>query len=59
MKLIARVFALSLVVTGAFATSTLRNTPASAATASTARVSALPIPSCPPDGTNDCGMTRH
>lgn len=53
MKLIARIFALSLVVTGAVASTHLAN--ASQPTVS-AKVSAMPIPVCPPDGSTDCGF---
>ena len=53
MKLIARIFALSLVVTGAVASTHLAN--ASQPTVS-AKVSAMPIPVCPPDDPNGCGL---
>ncbi len=57
MKLIARIFVLSLVATGAVASSHV----ASAAQKSgdvviTAKTSALPVPMCPPDDPNFCGM---
>ena len=53
MKLIARIFALSLVVTGAVATTHIAS--ASQPTVA-ARVSALPVPMCPPDDPNACGV---
>jgi hypothetical protein len=53
MKLIARIFALSLVITGAAASAHIAN--ASQPTL-TAKVSALPIPMCPPDDPNACGL---
>jgi hypothetical protein len=53
MKLIARIFALSLVITGAVASTHIAN--ASQTTVGT-RVSALPIPMCPPDDPNACGV---
>jgi hypothetical protein len=53
MKLIARIFALSLVITGAAASTHIAN--ASQPTFS-AKVSALPIPMCPPDDPNACGV---
>lgn len=53
MKLIARIFALSLVVTGAVASAHLAN--ASQPAVGT-RVSALPIPSCPPSDPTGCGI---
>ena len=54
MKNIVRAFALSLVVTGAFASSHLNN---SAATVN-GKVSVLPIPSCEPGHGNDCGICK-
>ena len=53
MKLIARMFVLSLVVTGAVASAHIAN--ASQPTLG-AKVSALPIPACEPDGSTSCGM---
>ena len=53
MKLIARIFALSLVVTGAVASTHIAN---SAKPTASARVSALPVPMCPPDDPTGCGM---
>ncbi len=53
MKLIARIFALSLVITGAVATTHIAN---ASQPAIGAKVSALPIPGCPPDDPNACGM---
>ena len=56
MKLIARIFALSLVVTGAVASAHIAN--ASQPTAH-ARVSAMPTPMCPPDDPNACGLGSY
>ena len=53
MKLIARIFALSLVITGAVASTNIAN--ASQPTLS-ARVSAVPVPVCDPDDPNGCGI---
>jgi hypothetical protein len=53
MKLIARIFALSLVVTGAVASTHIAN--ASQPTIG-AKVSALPVPMCDPNDPNACGM---
>jgi len=53
MKLIVRIFALSLVVTGAVASAHIANASQPMAGA---KVSALPIPSCPPDGSTSCGI---
>jgi hypothetical protein len=53
MKLIARIFALSLVITGAVASTHI----AFASQPSIgANVSALPIPCCPPFNGDACGM---
>jgi hypothetical protein len=53
MKLIARLFVLSLVVTGAIASTHIAN--ASQPTVS-AKVSAIPVPMCDPSDPNGCGM---
>jgi hypothetical protein len=53
MKLIARIFALSLVATGAFASAHMAGV---SQPVSVSRVSALPVPSCPPDDPNGCGI---
>ena len=53
MKLIVRMFVLSLVVTGAVATTHIAN---ASQPSIGAKVSALPIPACPPDDPNACGM---
>jgi hypothetical protein len=55
MKLIVRAFVLALVVTGAAATTMTASTSAQNKVVAT-RVSLLPIPSCPPDDPNACGM---
>ena len=53
MKLIVRIFALSLVVTGAVASTHIAN---ASKPSVGARVSAMPIPVCPPDGSTSCGL---
>ena len=53
MKLIARIFALSLVVTGAVASTHIAN---ASQPSVGARVSSLPTPMCPPDDPTGCGM---
>jgi hypothetical protein len=53
MKFIVRTFVIALALTGAFATT---RTNASAATVITAKTSAMPIPSCPPNDPNACGI---
>jgi hypothetical protein len=55
MKNLVRAFALSLVVTGAFASTHINQ---SANTVS-GKVSALPIPQCPPGDPNGCGICTH
>jgi hypothetical protein len=54
MKNIVRASVIALVLTGISASAHM----AAAATAPTIapKVSALPIPVCPPDGTTDCGI---
>lgn len=54
MKLIARLFALSLVVTGAVA-STQIHVP-SDHSLNGAKMSMLPVPSCPPNDPDGCGI---
>jgi hypothetical protein len=56
MKLIARMFVLSLVVTGAVASTHIAN--ASTPTVG-ARVSALPVPMCDPSDPNGCGIAGN
>jgi hypothetical protein len=51
MKLIARIFALSLVFTGAVASTHIAN---ASQAAFGAKVSALPVPMCPPGDPNGC-----
>lgn len=55
MKNLVRAFVLSLVVTGAFATTHLN---AAAEPTMHAKVSALPIPMCPPDDPDGCGICQ-
>jgi hypothetical protein len=60
MKYIVRAFVLVLAITGA-AASTMTPS-ASAATPSklaAARVTFVPIPTCPPDDPNACNITGH
>jgi hypothetical protein len=52
MKTLVRTFALSLVLTGAFASTHL----SSGSDAVHGKVSALPVPICPPDNPNGCGI---
>ena len=55
MNLIVRAFVLVLAVTGAFA-STHVNTASTNVRASISKTSAVPVPTCPPDDPNACGM---
>ena len=52
MKNIIRAFALSLVVTGAFASSHINTS----SKVLTGKVSAFPIPQCDPGGKDGCGI---
>ncbi len=54
MKNLIRAFALSLVVTGAVASSQISNNPTSATL--TGKISAPPVPMCPPGDPNGCGI---
>ena len=55
MKLIVRSLVVALALTGAFA-STRANATSATAQAGLAKTSAMPIPTCPPDGSTDCGI---
>ncbi len=57
MKHIIRAFVLALVLTGAVAT-THTSSASAQNKVDVARVSMLPIPSCPPDDPNACGMAQ-
>jgi hypothetical protein len=57
MKHIVRAFVVALVLTGAIATS--QTSSASAKNkVNVAKVSMLPVPMCPPDDPNGCGMAQ-
>jgi hypothetical protein len=55
MKLIVRSLVIALAVTGAIATSFANAAPAKASVIA-GKTSAMPIPNCPPDDPNACGM---
>lgn len=57
MKNIMRAFAFSLVLAGAVASTHSANT--TAQTIVVAKVSAMPVPACPPDDPNACGMAAY
>lgn len=56
MKNVLRAFALSLVVTGAVASTHIANSPNQ--TTLTAKSSVMPIPVCAPDDANACGIRQ-
>jgi hypothetical protein len=55
MKNIIRAFVVALVLTGAAATTT---TASAKTVAAPKKLSALPIPMCPPDDPNSCGIQQ-
>jgi hypothetical protein len=56
MKHIVRAFVLVLVVTGAAATTQTSSASTKANKVNIARTSMLPVPTCPPNDPNACGM---
>ncbi len=57
MKIIIRAFVIVLALTGAAASTQIAS--ASAQTkVSVAKTSAMPVPMCPPDDPNACGITQ-
>jgi hypothetical protein len=54
MKIIVRSLVIALAVTGAIATSYAK-APSASSKVTIAKTSAMPIPSCPPDG-GSCGL---
>jgi hypothetical protein len=57
MKHIVRAFVVALVLTGAVASTQASSAPTKAKV-SVAKVSMLPVPTCPPDDPNACGMAQ-
>jgi hypothetical protein len=57
MKLAIRAFVVVLVLSGAVAT-TQTSSASSQSKVTAARTSMLPIPMCPPDDPNGCGMAQ-
>ena len=57
MKVIVRCLVIALAVTGAIATSFANAAPAKASIVAS-KTSAMPVPRCPPDDPNGCGMTQ-
>jgi hypothetical protein len=58
MKHIVRAFVVALVLTGAVA-STQTSTASTQNKVTVAKVSMLPVPMCPPDDPNGCGMGQR
>ncbi len=59
MKNIVRAFVVVLALSGAAATTTLTSSASTGQRVTSAKVSCLPIPSCPPNDPNACGMAQH
>jgi hypothetical protein len=57
MKLVIRAFVVVLVLSGAAAT-TQTSSASTQSKVTVARTSMLPIPMCPPDDPNGCGMAQ-
>ncbi len=57
MKHLVRAFVVVLVLTGAVA-STQTSSASTKSKVTVAKVSMLPIPTCPPDDPNACGMSQ-
>ena len=57
MKHIVRAFVVALVLTGAVA-STQTSSASTKDKVSVAKVTMLPVPTCPPDDPNACGMAQ-
>ena len=55
MKVIVRSLVVALAVTGAIAT-TYSNASSAKATVKNSKTSAIPVPTCPPDDPNGCGI---
>ena len=56
MKTIVRAFVVVLALTGAAASTQISSASTKTATVAVAKTSAMPIPTCPPDDPNACGM---
>jgi hypothetical protein len=57
MKLVIRAFVVALVLTGVAAT-TQTSSASTQNKVTAARTSMLPVPTCPPDDPNGCGMAQ-
>ena len=56
MKNIVRAFVVALALTGFAASTQISNTAKSSNTVTISKVNSAPVPSCPPDDPNACGM---
>lgn len=56
MKIIVRAFVVVLALTGAAASTQTSAASARTIASSSMTSSAMPVPTCPPDGTTDCGI---
>jgi hypothetical protein len=56
MKIVIRAFVLALTLTGIAATSQISSASTKANVAVPAKTSALPVPMCPPNDPNACGL---
>jgi len=56
MKIIVRAFVVVLALTGAAASTQTPTASASTIVSASMRSSAMPVPTCPPDGSTNCGI---
>jgi hypothetical protein len=56
MKIVVRAFVLALAVTGIAATAQISSASTKANVALPAKTSAMPVPMCPPNDPNACGL---
>ncbi len=56
MKIIVRAFVVVLALTGAVASTQTSSASACTIAASSMTSSVMPVPTCPPDGSTDCGI---
>lgn len=56
MKTIVRAFVVALALTGFAASTQISNAAKTSNKVTIAKVSAAPVPTCPPDDPNSCGM---
>lgn len=59
MKIFVRAFVVALALTGAVASTQTSSASARTIASSSMTSSAMPIPTCPPDGTTDCGLAAN